>query len=122
MAVQIIEDGPRNIVVKIDDTGTGAGTAVDVSALVPSCTLVNIDRIWFSCPDSGGCTIAWDATADVTAINLNEVQDFDFHKFGGLTNNAGAGVTGDINYTGIGTGNFTVILWCTKRGIIDPEL
>ena len=47
MAVQIIEDGPRNIVVKIDDTGTGAGTAVDVSALVPSCTLVNIDRIWF---------------------------------------------------------------------------
>jgi hypothetical protein len=121
MAVQILEDGPRNVVVKIDDTGTNSGIAVDVSALVPACTQVRIDRVWFSCPDAGGCTLAWDATTDVTAITLNETQDFCFSEFGGLTNNAGAGVTGDVLYTGFGTGAFTVVLWCVKQGTIALE-
>ncbi len=119
MAVQTIIDGPRNVVVKIDDVDTGTGTAIDVSALSPPCTRVSIERIWFSCPDAGGCTLAWDATVDVTAINLNETQDFDFTCFGGLTNNAGAGVTGDLIYTGVGTGNFSIVIQCTKHGTIS---
>jgi hypothetical protein len=43
----------------------------------------------------------WDATADVLiqTIPQNSLYTFDFEKFGGLTNNAGAGKNGDILFS-----------------------
>jgi len=121
--VQTIIDGHRNVVVKVTGIDTDTGIAVDVSALAPSCTRVNIDRLWFVCASGQTAQIMWDATVDVLAVGLaGNSEDMDFTKFGGLTNNAGAGVTGDIQVNGVGVGNFTIILHCSKHGIIDPEL
>jgi hypothetical protein len=59
--------------------------------------------------------LLWDATTDVLAIALpSDVSDtLDFREIGGLKNNAGSGVTGDIQFTTVGhaTGDtYTIVL------------
>ena len=47
--------------------------------------------------------IDWDATANVTALLLGAGQGVqDYRIFGGVSNNAGAGKTGDVLVTTIG--------------------
>jgi hypothetical protein len=45
--------------------------------------------------------VLWAATSPVVAwmVPQNNIYEIDFSSFGGLTNNAGAGVTGDISFT-----------------------
>jgi hypothetical protein len=45
--------------------------------------------------------IYWDATTDVFCwcVPQNSTYTMDFEKFGGLINNAGAGVTGDVLFS-----------------------
>lgn len=116
---QTLVNGSRNLVMKFtnasDGTGEAAVTKVDVSALGYSD--VKIDRIHFSATGMG-VRLLWDATSDVTAfeIGAGETGTLDFCKFGGLTNNAGAGKTGDINLTTTGATNgdsYTLILEMT---------
>ena len=98
MAAQILEEGPRNLVIKFD--GAGPDT-VDVSALAPPCEELRILKIIEDNPAAEDATLSWDATADVVAWQSNghaETHCFEF--FGGLVNNAGAGVTGDVVYAG----------------------
>lgn len=123
-ALQTLIDGPRNLVVKA--TGTGAVTAeliVDVSTYVPACTRVRIIRAsWFADAALLSGTLLWDATTDVTAITLNNPGgEVDFSSFGGLINNAGTGITGDIMLTTTGTGNYSLVLEMVKSGIIDLD-
>lgn len=119
MAVQTIFDGPRNVIVKITADGTESGTAIDVSALNPPCTRVNITRIWFSNLDAEASTLSWDATTDLLIAKLHGQQDFNFEGFGGLVNNAGAGVTGDVLYS-LPAGGGTIVLHCKKHNVIIP--
>lgn len=103
---QTLVDGERNVVMKFtnvsDGTGESAVTKVDVSALNGAPTSVRIDRIVYDIQGMS-VNILWDATADVSAIVLGTGQgDLDFCQFGGLKNNAGAGVTGDIQFTTVG--------------------
>ena len=51
-----------------------------------------------------GVDILWDATTDVLAWHLptDTSETFDFTEIGGLQNNAGSGITGDIMFTTIG--------------------
>ena len=63
--------------------------------------------------------ILFDATSDVLAMQLGENQSghHDYTSFGGLTNNAGSGKTGDIKFTTVGHANgdtYTVILYLRK--------
>jgi hypothetical protein len=125
---QTFIDGPKTVVMKFtnisDGTGESGVTKVDVSALQPlpdgtPCTGVVIEKIWWQCIGMK-VQILWDATADQFCIELGENQsgDHDYCKFGGLTNNAGAGKTGDINFTTVGhTGGdtYTVILYLRKE-------
>jgi hypothetical protein len=121
---QTLVDGKRNVVMKFtnisDATGETAVTKVDVSALSGSPTEVAIERIIAS-TNGMGVSILWDADTDVPAFVLgaNEsASEYDFRCFGGLINNAGTGVTGDINFTTIGAGasdTYTIILHMTKR-------
>lgn len=106
MAIQVLIDGPRNAVVKVLGTGT-----IDVSTLSGSPDLVRIEKIYFSAPDAGSVVLDWDATIDEEIMTLYETGFWDFSCFGGLQNNAGAGVTGDIVVTGTDT---TVILHLVK--------
>ena len=105
---QTLIDGGKQVVMKFtnvsDGTGESAVTKVDVSALETSvdgdtCTGVVIERIWWQCIGMK-VKILFDATTDAFCIELGENQsgDHDYTSFGGLTNNAGSGKTGDINF------------------------
>lgn len=104
---QTLVDGARNAVMKFtnisDGTGESAVTKVDVSALSGAPSGVRIDRITVA-TFGMGVDILWDATADALAFHVpaDTVDCFDFAHFGGITNNAGSGKTGDIKFTTVG--------------------
>ena len=129
VASQIIVDGSSFVAIKLtnisDGTGETAVTKVDVSALEAdsrtgqSCTDVNIERIWWQCIGMQ-VRILFDADTDVMAIELGENQsgNHDYSIFGGLTNNAGTGKTGDVKFTTVGASSgdtYTVILYLRKK-------
>tara|TARA_Y100001938_G_scaffold140271_1_gene208235 strand:- start:2767 stop:3168 length:402 start_codon:yes stop_codon:yes gene_type:complete len=128
VASQTIEDGPKYAVIKLtnisDGTGESAVTKVDVSGLASSangvaCTGATIQKIWWQCTGMK-VSILFDATSDVLAIQLGENQSgyHDYTSFGGLTNNAGSGKTGDIKFTTVGHSSgdtYTIILYLKKE-------
>ena len=129
VASQIIVDGPSFVAIKLtnisDGTGETAVTKVYVSAREAdsrtgqSCTDVNIERIWWQCIGMK-VRILFDADTDVMAIELGENQsgNHDYSIFGGLTNNAGTGKTGDVKFTTVGASSgdtYTVILYLRKK-------
>ena len=106
---QTIQDGVKTAVMKFtnvsDGTGETAVTKVDVSALGggadgSTCTGVAIQKIWWQCIGMK-VNILFDATSDVLAMQLGENQSghHDYSSFGGLTNTAGSGKTGDMQFT-----------------------
>ena len=124
---QTLIDGPTHTVMKFtnisDGTGEYAVTKVDVSALQPNqngipCTDLKIERIWWQCIGMQ-VQILFDASTDQFRIELGENQsgNHDYTVFGGLTNNAGSGKTGDINFTTVGhtsADTYTIILYMRK--------
>lgn len=128
VTTQTIIDGERNLVIKFtnlsDGTGEAAVTKIDVSALSASrdnqpCTGVAIRRIW-AMTSGVSVDILWEATVDVLALRIpaGEDIDWDFLCFNGLTNNAGAGVTGDVAFTTTGAAagdSYSIILDCIKK-------
>ena len=128
VASQTIDDGPRYAVIKLtnvsDGTGESAVTKVDVSGLASSangvaCTGATIQKIWWQCTGMK-VSILFDATSDVLAIQLGENQSgyHDYTSFGGLTNNAGSGKTGDIKFTTVDHSSgdtYTIILYLKKE-------
>ena len=128
VTTQTIIDGPQTAVMKFtnvsDGTGESAVTKVDVSALSASadgdtCTGVVIERLWWQCIGMK-VQILFDASSDQFCIELGENQsgNHDYTIFGGLTNNAGSGKTGDINFTTVGHSSadtYTIILYMRKE-------
>ena len=125
---QTLIDGGKQVVMKFtnvsDGTGESAVTKVDVSALSSSvdgdaCTGVVIERIWWQCIGMK-VKILWDATTNAFCIELGENQSgsHDYTVYGGLTNNAGSGKTGDLAFTTVGhTGadTYTIVLYMRKK-------
>ena len=129
---QTLIDDDRYAVMKFtnisDGSGESAVTKVDVSALQAlgsntasqkTCTGVVIERIWWQCIGMK-VQILWDATSDAFCIELGENQsgNHDYTVFGGLTNNAGSGKTGDIKFTTVGhtsADTYTIILYMRKE-------
>ena len=129
---QTLIDGDLYAVMKFtnisDGSGESAVTKVDVSALQAlgsntasqkTCTGVVIERIWWQCIGMK-VQILWDATSDAFCIELGENQsgNHDYTMFGGLTNNAGSGKTGDIKFTTVGhtsADTYTIILYMRKE-------
>ena len=129
---QTLIDGDLYAVMKFtnisDGSGESAVTKVDVSALQAlgsntasqkTCTGVVIERIWWQCIGMK-VQILWDASSDAFCIELGENQsgNHDYSLFGGLTNNAGSGKTGDINFTTVGhtsADTYTIILYMRKE-------
>jgi len=117
---QVLVDAERNVVIKLtstsDGTGESAVTKVDVSALKGAPSTVRINKIHY-CVAGMVVRLLWDATADVTIVDLQGDGCLDASCFGGLWNNAGAGVTGDIQLTTVGHtsgDSYTIILEMTK--------
>ena len=125
---QTLIDGGKQVVMKFtnvsDGTGESAVVKVDVSALEASvdgdtCTGVVIERIWWQCIGMK-VKILFDATTDAFCIELGENQsgNHNYSTFGGLTNNAGSGVNGDVLFTTVGhtsADTYTIILKMKKE-------
>lgn len=82
-------------------------------------TKLRIDKIKFTGSDALLANLYWKATASVAAFSVTENADLCFKKFGGLQNNAGTGVNGQITLStagwGSGTKIFTLILELVKQ-------
>jgi hypothetical protein len=109
VATQTLLDGERMAIMKFTNLSDGTGESkvlkVDVSTLTSSasgkaCDGVTITKIHAS-THGLEVQIYWDATTDVFcwSVPQNSTYTMDFDKFGGLTNNAGAGVTGDVLFS-----------------------
>lgn len=127
VATQILVDDVRRAVLKFtnisDGTGESGVVKVDVSTLASyqgnPCTSVSINKV--DAVTSGmGLNMLWDATTDVLILTLgeNDFVTFDFSRFSGLSNNSGAGKTGDILFTTVGAASgdrYTVVMEVLKN-------
>lgn len=122
VAAQTLFEGSKEIIMKFTNISDGTGEStvkkVDVSALSPAASTVKIMRIIFT-TDGMAVQILFDATSNILAYSIAKDQTgtLDFSKFGGLKNNAGAGVTGDILFTTVGHGagdSYSIILEMDK--------
>jgi hypothetical protein len=126
---QILEEGQRNVIVKLtavlDTSDLALTTAIDITTLNQNGigytpTQVRIDHIDYSITDQIEIQLLWGATTDVVIMPIAGRGRMSFWNFGGLTNNAGAGKTGNIKIktTGwtSGTQVFSVILEMVKQG------
>jgi hypothetical protein len=125
---QTIVDGAKTAVLKFTNVSDGSGESavkkVDVSALASTqdgqtCTGATIEKIWWQC-NGMKVQLLFDATSNVFCIELGENQSgyHDYSTFGGLPNNAGSGVTGDILFTTVGHSSndtYTVVLQVRKE-------
>jgi hypothetical protein len=111
---QTIQDGERKAVLKFTNASDGSGESavkkVDVSALAANsagdtCTGVTINKIWWQCTGMS-VKIEFDATSNVLVVGLSEdsTGHHDYSDFSGIPNNAGSGVTGDLDFTTVGAG------------------
>jgi hypothetical protein len=127
VASQKLLDGERLFIGKYtnisDGTGETAVVKIDVTTLAVNaygraCNGVKINKIWAS-THGMEVRILWDATTDLFTwvIPQNTTYLMDFSSFGGLQNNAGAGVNGNILFTtsDASLGDmYTVVLECIK--------
>lgn len=104
VTTQVLTDGPKTSVLKFTNVSGGDGESavvkVDVSTLSGAPSKVKIMQAWFS-TDGMSVDVAFDATANVLAFTAPAglAEHMDFRCFGGIQNNAGTGVTGDIVFT-----------------------
>ena len=129
---QTIVDTDKRAIIKLTNLSDGNGESsvakVDVSGLNTNakgetCSRVTIDQIWY---DIGGMRVAleWNASSNVVAIVLggsaaagNMGGHMDFRSFGGIKNNAGGGINGDIDLSTSGHTNldhYTIVLELRK--------
>ena len=128
VASQTLMDGERMAIMKFtnisDGTGENKVLKVDVSALNPSaaggaCDGVTITKIHAS-THGMEVQIYWDATTDVLCwqVPQNSQYTWNWEKFGGLINNAGAGKTGDILFSTVDASSgdmYTIVLEMVKH-------
>lgn len=127
VASQTLLDGERLFIAKFTNISDGTGETgvvkIDVSTLAPNsfnlaCNGVKINKIW-STTHGMEVRILWDATTDVFAwlVPQNTNYLLDFSSFGGLQNNGGAGVTGDVLFTTADASSgdmYTIVIECIK--------
>lgn len=129
VTTQVIQDGERLFLGKYtnisDGTGEAAVVKIDVSALAKNswgaaCSGLNISKIWAQ-TNGMSVDILWDASADVLCTSIPADSTFyhmDYSEFGGLSNNAGSGITGDVLFTTVGQAagsRYTITLECIKK-------
>ena len=130
---QTLSDGDATAVMKFTNISDGSGEAsvkkVDVSTLATSssngatCTRVHITQVWYAISGMR-VDLEWNASSNVKALILGAGValeptngHFDFRSFGGIKNNAGGGIDGDIDLTTLHhTANdaYTIILELKK--------
>jgi hypothetical protein len=123
-STQIILDGPRNVVVKatgvLDTSDVTNLVIVNAAALLLAPPKLKIMKINYSVSDGMMVRLAWDATTDVPILSLSGQDHIKFDKFGGLTNDSGAGRNGNIllSTTGwSGVKSYSLTIELRKQGV-----
>jgi len=125
---QTIQDGEKTAIMKFTNVSDGSGESavkkVDVSALTTnsageSCTSVSVARIYWATRGMG-VNLEFDATSNVllTGLPSDSTGDEYYDLFTGIPNNAGSGVTGDIDLTTVGHSSgdtYSIILVLNKN-------
>ena len=125
---QTVQDGEKTAVLKFtnvsDGTGESAVKKVDVSALAKNsagqtCTTVSVARIYWATRGMG-INLEFDASTNVllTGLPADSTGDEYYDLFTGIPNNAGSGVTGDIDFTTVGHSSgdtYSIILVLNKN-------
>ena len=127
VASQTLLDGERLFIGKYTNISDGTGETnaikVNVSTLAASaagkaCTGVKINKIWVSTHGMEICILSAATTPLVTwIVPQNSIYNMDFSTFGGLTNNAGTGVNGNVTFTtsdSTAGDMYAVVLECIK--------
>jgi len=132
VATQTLVDNERMAIMKFtnisDGTGENKVLKVDVSALNPAanggaCDGVTIYRI-HAATNGMEVEVFWDATTDIFCwgIPQNTFYSMDFSAMSGLTNNAGAGKTGDVLFSTLNqtSGDFYTIILEMVKHYVQP--
>ena len=116
ITTQTILDGHRNLVVKTyivsDGTALSDTVLINVSDFLDSVgatlTRVTILKVEAAFVGAWSAQLFWDATTNVPIVTIpGDVTDFvrDYTSIGGLPNNAGTGITGDILWSSLALAN-----------------
>lgn len=126
--LQTIHDGARNLVVKAHLSGDGTDASevqlIDASAYsapVPGVgASLKLMKVEYAL-DQFAVTLSWDASSNVEFLTLPPGSDtLDFTDIGGLINNAGSGITGDIDFSTVGNATGEdgfIVLHMRKRAV-----
>jgi len=129
VTTQIIQDGPRNAVIKCTNISDGTGEAAVDKVIVGNlsklgngqpCTQVALQRVQYYMNGMDvtlNFSVSSGAAGFIAKLNENDLGDMDFRDYSGIPNNAGANKTGNISFTTTGAGagdTYTVILTLTK--------
>jgi len=137
---QVLRDGYRNYVVRVTGEIQGVATTggtdiantmlINVANLNPPCKAIRVDRVKYSLPNGSPLDVQllWDATTPELFWGMDSGDSGDFWNFGGLTNNAPPGWTGNILFATSGAAactsatlyTFAVIVECVKQGVEAP--
>lgn len=139
VSTQILRDGYRNFVIRLSgfaiagtDTDQSPISLVNIATLHPPCLALRVDRVKFSMAQGNPLDVSlwWEATTNQQFWSMSGGDDNEFWNFGGLTNNASPGATGNILWGAAGvTGNnmtagcnlnFAVIIECVKLQVKYP--
>jgi hypothetical protein len=128
--IQKLLDGYRNVVYRVvgevTDTDVPQTTLIQLSALSPVPTSLRIDRVKYSLPNASNLDVQlwWDATSPELIWGVSGGDDGEFNNFGGITNNAPPGFTGNILFSTSGAVSastqvltFAVIVECVKQRV-----
>lgn len=121
---QTLLEGSKHLVVKstiAGDADLSAALLIDISTFTGGKTASTCKLLKMEATLSGfSAKVYWDATTDVLIAGIPDAQSvvFDYTPVGGLKNNAGTGITGDIviTTTGLVAGDSgTITLYLVKK-------
>ncbi len=124
--LRIMANGERDVVVHavhtyVDTANDADVVVVDASALsLTAGYVLTVEKVCYSTCGAWSGRLSFDATTDVAfaALPQNHEGTIDYRKFGGLSNNAGSGISGDILLDVFGTGAagaaISLVIYCKK--------
>jgi hypothetical protein len=131
-AIQILEDGDRNVIAKLtgklDTSNVSLATLLDPAVLASvnasglnsqKASTLAIESVTFDIEDGLVVNFYWDADVDVPIWYFSGRDKMNMEFTGFLQNNAGTGKTGKILYDTngwtAGTKSFSMVIQCIKQ-------
>ena len=114
VTTQIIQDGPRNAVIKFTNISDGTGESAVDKVIVGNlsnlangqpCTEVVLSRVQYymnGMDVTMNFSVSSGTAGFIAKLNENDLGDMDFRDFSGIPNNAGSNKTGNISFTTTG--------------------